>query len=547
MLIDRRDFLKFSVLGLSALHASLRAFADPVAAPIVKPGDLTPYIDALPICPALKPSSITKRGTNYVMRMTEFSHQFHSQLLPTTVWGFERSYPGPVIEASVEQPVSIRWENHLPPRHLLPVDPHIHGSGPPVPQVRTSPHLHGARVRSDDDGLPERWFETGKAVTYHYPNQQRPTMLWYHDHALGITRLNNYAGLSGVYLLRGEEEAKLDLPRGNYEIPFVVQDRRLDDEARLQYIPTEMDGTPHPDGDWGPEFFGDLPVVNGAIYPVLDVEPRLYRFRILNAANARFFRLFFSRTQTDFVAFAFTVIGADGGLLSSPVVVPSLLLAPAERADILVDFTDMEGEEFILANNAPAPFPGSQAGWQSAAKLPHLMKIRVNRPVQSAFTKRDWWAIPVERLNRSTAVTTRDLVLTEDLDENQKSLGLRINGKGYAAPVTERPRLGSTEIWRFINTTDDAHPIHLHLVQFQIIDRTPFDLQLFLDKGQLALGTPADPEATEGGWKDTVRADAGQVLRVAVRFDGYPGRYVYHCHMLEHEDNDMMRPFEVIV
>jgi len=513
----------------------------------VKPADITPYIDRLPIPRKLKPLKIAKSGVEYVMRMTEFSRQLHSQLPATTVWGYEGSYPGPVIEAAVGHPVSIRWENRLPQRHLLPVDEHIHGANHRNPHVRTVPHLHGARTRSADDGLPERWFESGKSVTYYYPNEQRPTMLWYHDHAIGITRLNNYAGLSGIYFLRGEEESKLDLPQGKYEIPLVLQDRRLDEDARLQYIPTEMDGTPHPDGSWGPEFFGNLPVVNGAIYPVLDVEPRVYRFRVLNAANSRFFRFFFSKPSADFVAFAFTVIGGDGGLLPSPVVVPSLLLGPAERADILVDFTNMDGEEFIFANNAPAPFPGEEAGMpQIAPRLPHLLKVRVNLPLEGG-AERKTWTIPVERLDPASAAVTRDLVLTEDLDKNQKSLGLRINGKRYHEPVTERPRLGTTEIWRFINTTDDAHPVHIHLVQLQIIDRTPFDVNLFLDKKKLNLtGPPSYPRATEGGWKDTVRADAGQVLSVVVRFDGYPGKYVFHCHMLEHEDNDMMRPFEVI-
>ncbi len=513
----------------------------------INPNRITPYIDPLPIPRILSRPKTAKGGVEYVMRMSEFSQRLHSQLPATTVWGYEGSYPGPVIEAHAGQSVSIRWENHLPQRHLFPVDKHIHGAGLPNPQVRTVPHLHGARTRSADDGLPELWFESGKSVTYHYPNQQRPTMLWYHDHAIGVTRLNNYAGLAGIYLLRGEEESKLNLPQGKYEIPLVLQDRRLDDKAQLQYIPTEMDGTPHPDGSWGPEFFGNLPVVNGAIYPVLDVEPRLYRFRVLNAANSRFFRFFFSKPGQNLVAFPFTVIGGDGGLLTSPVLVPSMLLGPAERADILVDFTNMAGGEFIFANNAPAPFPGEEAGLpQIAARIPNLFKVRVNRPLEGA-TERKMWTIPVERLDPASAVMTRDLVLAEELDKNQKSLGLRINGKGYHDPVTERPKLGTTEVWRFINTTDDAHPVHIHLVQFQIIDRTPFDVQMFLDKKELKLtGPPIDPRAIEGGWKDTVRADAGQVLRVVVRFDGYAGKYVYHCHMLEHEDNDMMRPFEVI-
>jgi spore coat protein A len=547
--MDRREFVRLSLLGASALYLCQRNFAHTIPpVPLVDLGDVTPYIDPLPIPRKLKPVSVSKSGVEYVMRMAEFSHRLHSQLPATRVWGYERSYPGPLIEATVGQPVSIQWENRLPRRHLFPVDESIHGAGPSNPHVRTVPHLHGARTRSADDGLPESWFSSGKSATYHYPNEQRATMLWYHDHAIGITRLNNYAGLSGIYFLRGEEETKLNLPQGKYEIPLVLQDRTLDKKGRLRYNPTEMDGTPHADGSWGPEFFGNLPVVNGAIYPVLDVEPTVYRFRVLNAANARFFRFFFSKRGREFVAFAFTVIGGDGGLLSSPVLVPSLLLGPAERADILVDFTNMQGEEFIFANNAPAPFPGEEAGMpQVAPRIPHLLKVRVNQPLQ-ATPARQTWTLPVERLDAGAAVMTRDFVLTEELDKKQRSLGLRINGKGYHAPVSERPRLGTTEIWRFINTTDDAHPIHIHLVQFQIIDRTPFDVQLFLDKERLNLtGEPNSPRATEGGWKDTVRADAGQVLSVVVRFDGYPGRYVFHCHMLEHEDNDMMRPFEVIV
>ena len=247
MPIDRRDFLRLSVLGAPTLCLSRHSFGR-----VAKPADITQYIDPLPILRKIEPSKIAKRGLEYVMRMTEFSQQLHSQLPATTVWGYEGSYPGPVIEVTVGQPVSIRWENRLPQRHLLPVDEHLHGANHPNPHVRTVPHLHGARTRSADDGLPEKWFESGKSVTYHYPNEQRPTMLWYHDHAIGITRLNNYAGLSGIYFLRGEEESKLDLPQGRYEIPLVLQDRRLDEDARLQYIPTEMDGTLHPDGSWCP-------------------------------------------------------------------------------------------------------------------------------------------------------------------------------------------------------------------------------------------------------------------------------------------------------
>ncbi len=549
MTIGRRSFLKLSLMAAPAiLHSQEQPQGALPSLDQVTPADITPFLDALPIPGKLRPLSAGKDGLEYVVRMTEFTRRLHSQLPLTRLWGFEGSYPGPVIEARQGQAVTIRWENRLPEKHLLPVDEHIHGASPPNPHVRTVPHLHGARTLSEYDGLPEKWFPSGRSVVYRYPNQQRPAMLWYHDHALGITRLNNYAGLSGVYLLRGEEETNLDLPSGEHEIPLVLQDRSFYRNGQLRYVPTEMDGTPHADGSWGPEVFGNLPVVNGAIFPVLEVEPDTYRFRVLNAANSRFFRFFISKLQRDYPALEFTVIGGDGGLLKSPVVVPSLLLGPAERADILVEFSDMEGEEFVLANNAPAPFPGEEAGMpQIAPRIPHLMKFRVSRPSKGVPAANRFWSIPVERLDPASAGKTRDFVLTEILDENQRSLGLRINGKGYHDPVTEQPKLGSIEIWRFINTTDDTHPMHIHLVQFQIIDRTPFDLRLFLATGQLVLSeTPSYPQVSESGWKDTALARPGEVLRVILRFDGYGGRYVYHCHMLEHEDNDMMRPFEVI-
>lgn len=482
--------------------------------------------------------------------MLEFSQRLHSQLPPTRLWGFDGQYPGPTFETSRGRPIVVEWENHLPSRHLFQIDPHIHGAMPPSPAVRTVTHLHGSRSPSASDGLPEKWFTPGQSARYSYPNNQPATSLWYHDHAVGITRLNVYAGLSGFYLLRDDEERGMGLPSGDYEIPLLLQDRTLDNQGQLVYSPTFEDGQIAPPAVWAPEFFGELPVVNGAIYPFLEVEPRLYRLRVLNGANSRFFNLYFNlaKSATNIPSLVtFHQIGTDGGFLAGPVELHRGLLGPAERADLLVDFSGLEGETVTLSNNAAAPYPGWSLQHHHHAPLYELMQFRVVLPASAKgrpFSLPKLAALP--GLDDTNTVVTRDFVLTEQMDAQGKSLGVRINGKGYDDPVTETVTLGSIEKWRFINTTDDAHPMHLHLVQFRILQRQGFDSGAF-SQGMLRLvGVPRTPEPNENGRKDTAVVNPGDVLTILVRFEGYTGRYVFHCHMLEHEDNDMMRPYEVI-
>lgn len=421
---------------------------------------------------------------------------------------------------------------------------------PPAPAVRTVPHLHGSRSRSESDGLPEKWFTPGRSVHYHYPNSQPAATLWYHDHAVGITRLNVYAGLSGFFLLRDEQERGLNLPSGAYEIPLLLQDRTLDDQGQLVYSPTHEDGVKLPPGVWGPEFFGELPVVNGAIYPYLNVEARRYRLRLLNGANSRFFNLFFNlaKSPTDIPSLvSFHQIGTDGGFLPKPLVLNKLLLGPAERADLIVDFSALEGQTVTLSNNAATPFPGWGAMQAQHAALNELMQFHVKIPLAAKGKAHDLPAsMAFAKLDETASVVSRNLVLSERLDPQGRSLGLYINGKGYQDPVTESVKLGSTEKWCFINTTDDAHPMHLHLVQFQILQRQGFDTAAFRNGVLKLVGAPRAPQASEAGWKDTAVVYPGEVLTILVRFEGYTGRYVFHCHMLEHEDNDMMRPYEVV-
>jgi len=553
---DRRAFLKLCLQSVPALVLTDAIGAEGIkSAQSAQPAYRTPatldhYIDPLPIPKRVTPAETGKNGDLYRIRMLEFKQQMHSQLPPTRLWGYEGQYPGPTIEAFRGKPIQVEWENHLPAQHIFPIDPHLHGAMPPTPTVRAVPHLHGSRTRSESDGLPESWFTPGASALYSYPNSQQAATLWYHDHAVGITRLNVYAGLSGFYLLRDDEERAMGLQSGDYEIPMVLQDRTLDDDGQLLYSPTHEDGVKLPPGVWGPELFGELPVVNGAIYPYLNVEPRPYRFRLLNGSNSRFVNLYLNlaKKPTDIPSLVpFHQIGTDGGFLPKPVQLSKLLLGPAERADLIVDFTGLEGKTVTLSNNGPAPFPGWDMIILHNAQLYEWMQFRVTLPLAAnakSFTMPS--SASFARLDDTASVATRDFVITEEMDAQGRSHGAHINGKEYDDPVTEFVKLGSVEKWRFINTTDDTHPVHLHLVQFQILERQGFNLAA-MQKGTLEfVGVRRPPAANEAGWKDTAVVNPRDVLTIVVRFEGYTGRYVFHCHMLEHEDNDMMRPYVVV-
>jgi spore coat protein A len=554
----RREFLKLCAASLPGLvlsgavaeQAAQAGSARSAQSGYRTPASLDRYIDPLPTLKRLAPAGHHRGRPQYRVRMVEFQKQLHSQLPPTKLWGYEEQYPGPTFEVERDKPIDVRWENQLPAEHIFKIDPHIHGAMAPAPPVRAVPHLHGARSESESDGLPEKWFTPGKSVVYHYPNSQQATTLWYHDHALGITRLNVYAGLSGLYLLRDDHERSLNLPSGDYEIPLILQDRTLDEHGQLVYAPTQDDAVALPPGVWGPMFFGELPVVNGATYPYLNVEPRPYRLRLLNSSNSRFLNLFFNLAKrvTDIPSLvAVHQIGSDGGFLPSPAKLQKLLLGPAERADLIIDFSRLEGKTVTLCNDASAPYPGwniLNASWPGVYEF---MQFRVVLPVTNKRSFSMPAQMPFSKLDASHAVVTRDFVLSEQMDGQERSIGLRINGKGYDDPVTETIKLNSIEKWRFINTSDDAHPMHLHLVQFQIVERQGFNVAAMLNGGKLELvGTPRKPHANELGWKDTAVVIPGDMLTILARFEGYTGRYVFHCHMLEHEDNDMMRPFEVV-
>ncbi|WP_250214504.1 multicopper oxidase family protein [Acrocarpospora catenulata] len=551
---------------------------------------------------------------------------------PTTVWGYgSERHPGGfhspayTIEARVGRPVRVTWVNALMDGHgdflphLLPVDPTLHWANPPGgvsgrdtrPKFAATPpryqgpvpivtHLHGGRNADYVDGYPEAWYlpaarnipqgyategskytdfaarfaakegffwEPGSAV-FQYANSQPPTTMWYHDHTLGITRLNVYAGLSGFYLLRGGPD---DLPAGvlpgpapalgdppgvtYHEIPMVIQDRSFNPDGSLFYPESrrffdQFAGPYIPGSDvppiWNPEFYGETIVVNGRTWPVLTVQPRRFRFRLLNGCNSRFLLLkivgnpLAQRPATP--AVPFWQIGADGGFLPRPVQLPSLLLAPAERADVIVDFTGIPaGTELFLINEAPdGPFQGAaKAAPANPETTGQVMKFTL-RP----RTGRDT-TVPPGQLTLppfvplGEASATREVALLEHLMPPGGGSTAALLGtlpgpvaRMWSDPITENPAVGAVETWRIHNFTVDAHPIHVHEVQFQVVGRQPLQ------------GAARAPERGESGYKDTVITYPGEITTIKARF-GQPGLYVWHCHILEHEDNEMMRPYRV--
>jgi len=454
--------------------------------------------------------------------MREFQAKIHRDLPPTTFWGYDGMSPGPTFQARSGETITVEWVNRLPAKHLLPVDHALHGAGDGVPEVRTVVHLHGGKVPPESDGDPERWIVPGQSKTCVYPNRQEAAGLFYHDHAMGITRLNAVAGLFGHFLIRDAFEDSLHLPAGPYEIPLCIYDRLFQINGELEY----------PGPRWTADYDGNAILLNGKLFPSLDVEPRPYRFRILNCSNGGFFTLSLAKDGLSLVPGSepFLTIGSDQGLLAAPAAMKSLAITPAERADILVDFGPYAGRSIYLKSSA----------------VP-IMQIRVSAGQTGKTISLPAKLRSIDRTPESAAVKTRELTLIEYKDTAGHPTHMLLNGAHYDMPVTETPALNSTEIWTLINLTDDTHPIHLHLVRFQILDRRRFDFEAYRKTAKLVYtGPPIPPEPHEAGWKDTVRADVLMVTRIIVKFEGYKGRYVWHCHMLEHEDNEMMRPYEVI-
>ncbi|WP_258574855.1 multicopper oxidase family protein [Streptomyces shenzhenensis] len=545
-------------------------YRDPVADPLAVPR----FANALPRLPRI---DMTAGGSRTLRASPVDQDVLGGGLgLTTPVWGFghyggqpgsgvSTSYPGPTLVALKDVPVHVYWDNDLPFRHLLPVDTSIHWAFRHTAHtiakngVPSVVHLHGAHVEPRSDGHPDAWYTaTGThgprfaGTRFSYENTQEAATLWYHDHTVGITRLNIYAGLSGFYFLRDPRELSLiehhELPSGPHEIELVIQDRMFYPDGRLAYPDAPAASPGWPGGPSAqPEFFGQVILVNGKAWPHLDVEPRQYRLRLLNGSNSRFYRLSAGGSWP----FPVTQIATEDGFLYRPLPLDKpVVISPGERVDLVADFRGLRGSRFTLTNDAPTPFPDGTA---VAAPANEILQLRVSRPLDQGVPEP---RLPATLRKSPFAVDkpparTRRLLLFEKTDEfgrPRPMLGTVERGAlAWTDPTTEDPAPNTAEIWEVFNTTPDTHPIHLHLVRFQVLDRAPFTADQDPRTGALTnirVGRAQPPGPAEQGPKDTVQMAPGQVTRIKALFDKR-GLYVWHCHMTEHEDNDMMRNYQV--
>jgi FtsP/CotA-like multicopper oxidase with cupredoxin domain len=645
--------------------------------PTTQPGTvLTKFIDPLRIPPALRPSAQEALPSLTVcMRTTQV--QLHSQLPLTTVWAYDGHYPGPTFDVQRGQRIRVAWMNEITgksPVTDVRVDDDIRrmnelglSGGTPNPDVAALPawtvvHLHGGRTSGGHDGWTENAVLFGGVQLSEYPNDQPAMGLWYHDHAMDVTRFNVMAGLAGMYLIRDDEEAALNLPSGKYEVPLIIQDSN---------VTTEPNGTPtgnllHKTAGLLP-FFGPLTLVNGALWPYLEVKPQCYRFRILNASLTRFYRLvLLDQNDQPVSPKIIQQIGTDQGPLPEPLPLPEqgLVLAPAERADVLIDFRGLGGQALRLVSTAGQPFnngeplpPGTKPGQPNPDILlpePDVMQFRVSHgPVTDPFTLPTTVSRSFVRLSHDTLPKGHEhrlVVLTQNPKFNRMNMlpfelwemedvtgkhavtpGIAEDGiiqitgtdgepktyqrksRSFLDTVNFLIELDVWEQWRFLNlganppvinlsmlvgrsvqeqwsmligrsvqeqwsmlgvtpnirTLDKpsaflripvTHPIHLHLVRFQALSRDVYDITGFNPgKGgteqPITYKKPGVLDPNEQGWKDVIRVGpgelsqpqtTGEILSIAAQFSGGSGQFMYHCHLIGHEDEGMMRPFVVM-
>jgi FtsP/CotA-like multicopper oxidase with cupredoxin domain len=692
-----------TVLAFSMVGAAQSAGQTPLA------GEGIPqFVDPLPGL-SVKGGAITVvDGTQPVtLSMCEFQANvlptgtFAPGVKPLTwVWGYvpgrtcptepRGTYIGPVIVASRGTPTEVTFLNQLgstATTHALAyknsVDQTLHWADPfgqmcqmslmpgmlpeppcdqpydgPIPAVV---HLHGGEIPAVLDGGPDAWFtsdgqihgpayytrnpttDPANGAVYRYPNSQEAGPVWFHDHTLGATRLNVYMGLAGAYILQDPaQKLPTNLTPLTDIIPLVIQDRMFDTDGQL-YFPADPLNPEHP--SWVPEFLGDTIAVNGKVWPYTTVEPKRYRFLILNGSNARSYTLAFN-VPARRLAPIFWQIGTDGGYLDWLVPMQSLTLMPGERAEVIIDFSlFLAGDRLTLTNSANAPLPsGDPVDPLTTAKV---MQFRVGQCTSGKCRLSDRSynplffqplrkgaqriqrlvdprrGVPVVPIQETRQLTLNEVVREEPITVDGRTfdggpLEILVNNTTWAGaemgkeprpdfvPVTvggqtlylsETPAEGDTEVWEFVNLTMDTHPMHLHLVQFQVLNRQAFDAMAYEMEYGMAFpsgeyqpgygppldyftgnpralggnpdvtpflqGKPIPPARNEAGWKDTVQAPPGFVTRIAVRwaptdtptwkrgsylFDpnalGYG--YVWHCHIVDHEDNEMMRPDIVI-
>ncbi|CAO2174446.1 unnamed protein product [Urochloa humidicola] len=549
-------------------------------------GSLQMYVDPLPQMPKIRGYDFQQGRVvpvNLTIGMFQKKWKFHRDLPETPVFVYGQcadsaTFPGPTIVARHDVPLSVTWENHLPDRHILPWDPTVPTAIPNSGGVPTVVHLHGSAHPPASDGSAFAWFtagfrETGPAwsvATYSYPNVQPPGNLWYHDHALGLTRANLLAGLLGAYVIeKPEVDTPMDLPCDPDDLHLIIADRSFNVDGSLYMNSTGIAPSVHP--EWQPEYFGEAVTVNGKAWPFLSVRRRRYRLRILNASNARYFNLTLSLSGGT-GTLPFHVVGSDASYLAAPVTVTSLLVSPAEIFDVVVDFSTSPTSEIEMVNTAPYPFPTGAAPTPLTGKV---MKFVVtpngphDPPDNSTVPDRE---VPYASVaSPGPTSETRYIVMYEYLTPSGQSTHLYINGLRLEDPVTETPKSGTAELWHVINLTGDNHPLHIHLGMFQAVKMQQLvDLQTFTDcmtqvndavkcgVDQHAVGPVVPVPDHEKTWKNVVKVPPGFVTTVVVVFKlvdtnqpypfdatAEPG-YVYHCHILDHEDNAMIRPLKLL-
>jgi spore coat protein A len=501
------------------------------------------FVDELPIPPTIRVSPNTNEIT---ITASQFRAEMHRDLPSQMLWGYNGSSPGPTVEVESGHALRVHWKDELPLRHLFPEPKGVEMGGAPMPDVRFVTHLHGAAVSQpdfkdrlhDNDGWPDAWITKGMEQVADYPNLQSARTLWYHDHAMGETGRNVAAGLVGLYIIHDDYERSLNLPSGNFDIPLLIRSHGFKNDGSLGYV-----------SDIGTEYYGNAVSVNGKLWPYMNVEPRKYRFRFVNGSNARTYSMKLLDQDQQGAGPAFFQIGSDSGFLENTAILNDptsstssrLILFPAERADVIIDFSKATGHSFLLSNNHIDP-------GDVEIKIPWVMLFKVSNTASVPDTS----SLPmhmkhIERINPKSAVRTRRIVMGQMKMPGGASPMLTLNNKAWRDPIEEKPVLGTTEIWEILNTLPDEHPFHMHMVQFQILDRRPFDLKEYQKSGRIHPTGPAvAPAPNEMGWKDTVRVTRSAVTRIIMKFEPHAGYYVYHCHILEHEDMDMMRPFQVV-
>uniref|UniRef100_A0A0E0MQV1 Plastocyanin-like domain-containing protein n=1 Tax=Oryza rufipogon TaxID=4529 RepID=A0A0E0MQV1_ORYRU len=575
--------------------------ADPsptAARPLRSTADLAKYVDPLPQMARIQGYGINQFGfpvpTNLTIGMYNKTWQFHRDMPPTPVFVYGQSlqtatFPGPTIVARYNVPLYVTWENHLPDAHILPWDPKIDVAIPKNGGVPTVVHLHGAAQAPDSDGHALAWFtrdfaengSTWTQKTYTYPNVQPAAgNIWYHDHALGLTRASLLAGLLAAYIVEWPElEMPFNLPSGEFDLHLVIADRQFNADGTIYMNSTGAVPSVHP--QWQPEYFGEVITVNGKAWPFQAVQRRRYRLRILNASNARYLNIRFSN------GLPFTVIASDATYLSRPVTVSNLLLSPAEIFDVIVDFSlvvNPNATDIELLNSAPYPFPtgtptndsldGKVMAFNVSAKWQLGDDMPMPEPVNS--TTAPEIGVPFAKVTAlPPTMKTRYIVLYENMTSNDpntaKTMNLYINGLRLEDPPTETPISGTTELWHVINLTPDNHPLHLHLAEFQAVQMLQLvDPDIFktcmlqhndtvaCNLSQHAVGALQPVPEEEKTWKNVVKIPPAYVTSVVVAFrlvhnnmpypfdaTAAPG-YVYHCHILDHEDNAMIRPLTLL-